>query len=61
MPSAIGLILPWEFSPTVLLAVALAALLYVRGAAGASPRPALAHRCAFFAGLGLIYAALQTS
>lgn len=61
MPSAIGLILPWEFSPTVLLAVALAAVLYARGAARASPRPALAHGGAFFAGLALIYAALQTS
>ncbi|MBW4051806.1 MAG: cytochrome c oxidase assembly protein [Proteobacteria bacterium] len=61
MPSAIGLVLPWEFSPTVFGTVALAAVVYARGAAGASPRIALPRRCAFFTGLLLIYAALQTS
>lgn len=61
MPTEIGLVLPWQLSPTVLLALLLAAVLYARGTRDAEPRVSLARRVAFFAGLGLIYAALQTS
>lgn len=61
MPTEIGLILPWQFSPTVLLTVSVAAVLYARGMARATPRVAPYRRFAFFAGLALIYAALQTS
>lgn len=63
MRSVIAYLKPWEFSPTVLLACALPAAAYIRGLvltkqAGESTgfwRP-----FAFFLGLGLIYAVLQT-
>ena len=61
MPIEIGLVLPWQLSPTVLLAVLLATVLYARGVRRAEPRVSLARRLAFYAGLALIYAALQTS
>lgn len=61
MPIEIGLVLPWQLSPTVLLAVLLAAALYARGVRGAEPRASLGRRTAFYGGLALIYAALQTS
>ncbi|MHB8258123.1 MAG: cytochrome c oxidase assembly protein, partial [Acidiferrobacterales bacterium] len=52
--------LPWNFSPTVLGVVLVAAMLYMRGARDAvSPAPAR-RRFAFYLGLALIYAALQT-
>jgi putative membrane protein len=52
-------LLPWELSPTVLLSTGLAVALYVRGMSGtAASRP---RRFAYFAGLGLIYFALQTA
>jgi putative membrane protein len=56
-----GPLLPWQLSPTLLLALSLAAVLYVRGAASAVPRPPLPRRAAFLGGLALIYLALQTS
>lgn len=60
-PSGLSLLLPWEFSPTVLGTIALAALLYLRGCARAAP-PVFRPRCiAFLLGLLLIYCALQTS
>lgn len=63
MRSVIAYLEPWEFSPTVLLACTLPAAAYIRGLvlteqAGESTgfwRP-----FAFFLGLGLIYAVLQT-
>lgn len=61
MPTEIGLVLPWEFSPTVLLAVLVAAVLYARGVARSASRIPLHRSAAFFAGLALIYVALQTS
>jgi putative membrane protein len=60
MPGDIGLFLPWELSPTVVSVIALAAALYARGARRTMPRTALHRRAAFFAGLALVYAALQT-
>jgi putative membrane protein len=59
LPTEIGLVLPWQFSPTVVLTVLLTALLYARGMTPATV--AMPRRCAFFAGLTLVYAALQTS
>jgi putative membrane protein len=57
----LALVLPWEFSPTVLLATTLALALYLRGAAaGTVPVPYL-RRAAYFAGIGSIYLALQTA
>jgi len=61
-------LLPWDFSPTVLAVVALSATLFFRGtrhaAQGGSPRAseplAASRQAAFYAGLALIYAALQT-
>lgn len=61
MPSGIGLFLPWEFSPTVCVTLVIAASLYTRGATGARPPVPLARRLAFWSGLALVYAALQTS
>ena len=61
MPSALDLLLPWQFSPTVLLTTTLAVALYARGlAAAAFPVPYL-RRFGYFAGVGFIYLALQTS
>jgi putative membrane protein len=53
-------LLPWDFSPTVLALVAIAGTLYLRGARRSSPPVPAARRAAFYAGLVLIYAALQT-
>jgi putative membrane protein len=61
MPGDIELFLPWELSPTVVSVIALAAVLYVRGMRRTLPRTGLHRRLAFFAGLALVYAALQTS
>ncbi len=52
-------LLPWDFSPLVLALTAGATALYIRGARTGSAPPA-ARRFAFFAGLALIYCALQT-
>ncbi len=60
-PSGLALILPWEFSPTVLVTVALAVALYSRGAARMSAPVSRSRAAAFYLGLFLIYCALQTS
>lgn len=61
MASPFELFLPWQFSPTVVLAVVLAAALYSRGSSRARPAVAASRRAAFLLGLLLIYCALQTS
>lgn len=56
-------LLPWEFSPTVLLATAAAALVYARGLArwrATGQRNGLWRPLSYALGLALIYAALQT-
>ena len=56
-------LLPWDFSPTVLLICSLSAIAYARGAAALKCRgspPGIWKSVAFFLGLGLDYAALQT-
>jgi len=55
------LLLPWEFSPTVLVTIALAATLYTIGSTRKVPSVSRSHRVAFYLGLLLIYCALQTS
>jgi len=59
MLDALDALLPWDFSPFVLAVTAGAAVLYVRGARAAVAPPS-GRRFAFFAGLALIYCALQT-
>lgn len=49
---------PWEFSPTVVVAVLVAAILFARGARHA--RVSFARRLAFWLGLAGIYVALHT-
>jgi putative membrane protein len=53
---------PWEFSPTVYLATALALFWFWRGVAltPRSERPAAWRQVAFVLGVGLVYAVLQT-
>ncbi|HZT04932.1 MAG TPA: cytochrome c oxidase assembly protein [Steroidobacteraceae bacterium] len=58
--SLLSLLLPWELSPTVLISVALVAILYVRGAPRTDPPTSPGRRCVFSLGLLLVYAALQT-
>jgi putative membrane protein len=53
-------LLPWDFSPTVLTVVALAATLYSRGVGRVEPVIPIGRRLTFYAGLALVYAALQT-
>ncbi len=60
-PSAVAWFLPWEFSPTVLVTIALALTLYTVGTRRAEPPAPACRRIAFYAGLFLIYCALQTS
>lgn len=57
----LALVLPWQFSPTVLLATALALVLYLRGAAASAVREPHLRRAAYFAGIASIYLALQTA
>jgi len=59
--TTLDLLLPWEFSPTVLLTTAAAVALYVRGMMGSAVPVPYSRRVAYFAGVGLIYSALQTS
>ena len=59
--SAVALLLPWEFSPTVLVTVALSCALYGIGLARTSPGVSSARRIAFYSGVVLVYCALQTS
>lgn len=61
MPSTTEFLLPWQVSPTVLVAIAFAVILYVRGMRRTTPPAPLARRLAFFGGVAFIYAALQTS
>lgn len=58
--SAAALLFPWDFSPTVLVTVALAVTLYAVGSARAVSPVSGARRIAFYLGLTLIYCALQT-
>lgn len=63
MPSLVQYVLPWDFSPTVLLTCSLAVALYVRGTAALRRRgmaPGAWRSIAFFTGVGLNYVALQT-
>lgn len=63
MPSTLSYLLLWEFSPTVLLACLLCAGVYLRGLVALSRRGSrigIWRPFAFFLGLGLIYAVLQT-
>jgi len=57
----LDLLLPWEFSPTVLLTTGLAVALYIRGMVGTPVAVSYPRRIAYFAGVGLIYSALQTA
>ena len=59
--TTLHLLLPWQFSPTVLLTTGLAVALYVRGLAGTAPAVPYPRRIAYFAGVGFIYSALQTT
>ncbi len=59
--SAAALLLPWEFSPTVLVTTALTLTLYTVGSARTTPAVSRPRRIAFYVGLFLIYCALQTS
>lgn len=63
MQSVIAYLKPWEFSPTVLLACALPTAAYIRGlvlTGQAGESTGFWRPFAFFLGLGLIYAVLQT-
>ena len=63
MRSWINCLLPWDFSPVVLLTCAACIALYARGVATLSRRgqsPGAWRMIAFFSGVGLDYAALQT-
>lgn len=53
-------LLPWEISPTVIVSVAVVAVLYARGAGRTDPVTPVGRRIAFGVGLFLLYAALQT-
>ncbi len=59
--SVIALFLPWEFSPVVLVTIALVLTAYNLGAARTDPPVAGTRRVVFHLGLFLIYCALQTS
>jgi putative membrane protein len=63
MASTLSYLLPWEFSPTVLLVCLIFAGLYVRGLAAlrrGGSRIGFWRPFAFFLGLGLNYVVLQT-
>src|SRR5665213_1866513 len=56
-------LLPWDFSPTVLLTCGIAVVLFVRGArvaAQGSSRVGAWRRIGFYAGVALFYLPLQT-
>src|SRR6185312_15527528 len=59
--SALAMLLPWDFSPTVLVTIALALTLYLAGVKRAEPPAPVSRRFAFYFGLFLLYCALQTS
>ena len=58
--SGLDFLLPWNFSPTVLVVVVVAATLFTGGARNSAPPTLVRRRLAFYLGLALIYAALQT-
>ena len=58
--SRLDFFLPWNFSPTVLAVVVVALTLFTRGARNSVPPTPVGRRFAFYLGLALIYAALQT-
>jgi putative membrane protein len=53
-------LLPWEFSPATVAVIMLVAVLFARGATASGAPPGRGRAVAFYAGLALIYAALQT-
>ncbi len=53
-------LLPWDFSPTVLAVLILAAVTFARGVAAPASATGHTRPVAFYCGLALIYAALQT-
>ena len=61
-PTLLPVWAPWDFSWPEYLALTLVPLWYLRGlgATAAAERPALWRRIAFFAGLALLYAVMQT-
>lgn len=61
MPTTLDFLLPWEFSPTVLLTTGLALGLYVRGLIRTPGPVSRARSTAYFAGVGVLYLALQTA
>lgn len=54
-------LLPWQFSPTVVIALGLAAALYGRGSRHLRSGAPAGRRLAFYLGLLIAYGALQTS
>jgi putative membrane protein len=63
MPSVLDFLLPWEFSPTVLLSCAGAVVLYLRGVRrrrAAGHPEGLWRPSAFVLGVGLVYFVMQT-
>jgi putative membrane protein len=61
LSTALELMLPWELSPTVLITITLAALLYARGLRALEAPPPFFRRAAFFGGLLSLYLPLQTA
>lgn len=53
-------LLPWQFSPTVVTAITVAAALYGYGSSRTSPPVPGGRRTAFYVGLLVVYCALQT-
>lgn len=60
MPHTLDLLLPWEFSPTVLFTATLSVALYLRGVTCTTLRGHYLQHLAYFAGVGVTYSALQT-
>ncbi|MHB8535663.1 MAG: cytochrome c oxidase assembly protein [Sulfuricaulis sp.] len=58
--SALAFLLPWHFSLTVLMVLVVAAALFTRGARNVASPVQVSRRFAFYLGLALVYAALQT-
>jgi len=61
LSTALEFMLPWELSPTVLVALMLAALLYARGLRAMEPPTPYVQRAAFLGGLVSLYLPLQTA
>ncbi|MGB6450514.1 MAG: cytochrome c oxidase assembly protein [Steroidobacteraceae bacterium] len=57
---ALDFLLPWEFSPTAFLVIGGTAAIFAVGARRTPTRTPTRRRVAFYAGLALIYCALQT-